>query len=190
MNASTLLNFVFFQCVWFAAVVGAGGYDTHYFLFASVAALVVHISRQPTARNDLMTGILALCIGYLTDLLWVVFDVLSYPRDQLVPYWIGVLWFGLGASLNHSFALFKAWGWKGAIVVGAFAPVTYLTGERFSAVSVLDLTNTAWISLSWFIIFIGLTAFSNWLPGGRVSKSNEPRKKSTRSGEIASPTNN
>lgn len=186
MNTNTLLNFAFFQCVWTAAVVGAGGYDTHYFLIAALIVLVVHISRTPTARNDFMTGVLALCIGYLTDLLWVVFDVLSYPRDQLVPYWIGALWFALGASLNHSFSMFKDWGWKGAAIVGLFAPVTYLAGERFSAVTVIDLVSTAWISLSWFVLFIGLTAFSNWLPGGPMG---ERRRQPTRSQEIASPTN-
>ena len=158
-----VINFVLFQCVWLGAVVGVGGYGLHVLLVLALGALVIHLAFMPGLQANLLTGVLALCVGTMIDLVWVMMDILAYPRDQLVPYWIGVLWFSLGASLNYSFAVFKDLAWKGAAIVGVFAPVTYLTGERFGAVEVVSLYETGWICIAWFVVFFGLSSFFNWL---------------------------
>ena len=163
MSPAILLNVVLFKVVWVSAVVFAGGYQNDLLIIGALAAFTGHVYFTPTRMTDFVTGIFALCLGYLVDVLWVVFDILAYPNHTLVPYWIGVLWFALGMSMNHSFSLFRNLGWKGALIVGVFAPVTYLTGERFGAVQVLDLVGTVWISLSWVILFTLLTLFSNWM---------------------------
>ena len=44
--------------------------------------------------------------------------------------------------------------------MGAFAPVTYLSGERFGAVIVQDLALTPLICVSWFVLFYGLAKWA------------------------------
>jgi hypothetical protein len=48
----------------------------------------------------------------------------------------------------------------GSLVVGAFAPVTYLSGERFGSVIVQELALTPLICLSWFVLFYGLAKWA------------------------------
>ncbi len=160
MSSFVILNFVFFQALWFSSVVGAGGYGLHWLALGALVPLTIHTWFSPVRRLDFFIATLMLCVGMLLDNLWIQFGILAYPEASFAPYWIGLLWFGLGMTLNHSLAFFRDRGWLGALIVGAFAPVTYLTGQRFGAVAVVDLWSTAWISLSWFALFYGVSRFA------------------------------
>ena len=105
----------------------------------------------------------ALCVGLIIDNLWVNFGILSYPENTFAPYWIALLWVGLGLTVNHSMAIFRDHTLLGSLVVGIFAPVTYLAGQRFGAVVVEDIWLTPLISLAWFAVFYGMAKFALWL---------------------------
>ena len=85
---------------------------------------------------DFIIAGIALFVGLVIENMWVVMGILTYPDHALAPYWIAILWVGLGLTINHSMALFRDHTLIGSVVVGIAATVTYLAGQRFGAVEV------------------------------------------------------
>ena len=163
MSISVVLNFVCFQALWFSCVVGAGAYNLNWLAVASIAPIAAVIAFTKSRTADLAIAVLAVCIGMIIDNIWVSLGILSYPGYSFAPFWIGILWFGLGLTINHSMAMFRDRYIIGSLIVGAFAPVTYLTGQRFGAVVIEDLWLTPLICVTWFVVFLGLAKFALWL---------------------------
>ncbi len=163
MSLTVLLNFVFFQMLWFSCVVGAGAYGMAWLALGSLVPISVLTWFSPTRTADIVVATVALAAGLVIDNLWVTFDILSYPQNTFAPYWIAVLWVGLGLTVNHSMALFRDHTLIGSLIVGVAAPVTYLAGERFGAVTVNDIYLTPFISIAWFVVFYALSKFSLWM---------------------------
>ena len=134
MSMFVIANFALFQALWFSSVVGAGGYDMHWLAIGAIIPLTLLTWFSPVRRLDFAVATVMLCVGLLLDNIWVQMGILAYPGASFAPYWIGLLWVGLGMTLNHSMAFFRDRGLLGALIVGAFAPVTYLTGQKFGAV--------------------------------------------------------
>jgi hypothetical protein len=162
------LNFVFFQMLWFSCVVGAGAYGLGWLALGAVAPIATLTWFSQTRSADVLVAIVALCAGLIIDNVWVALGILSYPENTFAPFWIALLWVGLGLTVNHSMALFRDHTLLGSLVVGLAAPLTYLTGERFGAVTVNDLYLTPMISLAWFGVFFALSKFALWLVHSEV----------------------
>ena len=152
-----VLNFICFQFLWLSSVAGAGGNGMHWLAVLALVPITALAAFSPTRRSDWIVTALAVAIGYSVDNLWVYAGVLAYPAGEMAPYWIGFLWYGLGLTVNHSLSWFRDRPILGPLVVGLFAPLTYLTGERFGAVTVVDLELTAVIALSWVPLFYALS---------------------------------
>ncbi len=163
MGIFTVSNFVFFQTLWFSCVLGAGGYGLHWLALGALVPISVLTWFSKTRAADVAVAIVALCMGLIIDNLWINLGILSYPDSVFAPYWIALLWVGLGLTVNHSMSWFRDRPLIGSAIVGAFAPVTYLTGQRFGAVVVEELFLTVAISVSWFLLFYGLARFSLWM---------------------------
>ncbi len=178
MSLTVILNFVFFQALWFSCVVGAGAYGWWWLAAASLLPISVLGWWSEHRNADFTIAAIALCVGLVIDNLWVLMGILTYPENSFAPYWIAILWVGLGLTINHSMALFRDHTLIGSLVVGAFAPVTYLAGERFGAVTVNELYLTPVISVAWFVAFYAMAKVALRLvtekeelsaPGQRVS---------------------
>ncbi len=111
-------------------------------------------------RSDWFVALSALAIGTGIDTLWISLGVLQYADYLFAPYWISLLWLGMGLTINHSLSWFRDRRILGPLIVGLFAPVTYLTGQRFGAVVVPDLVPMVAVSISWMVIFYALTNIS------------------------------
>ena len=148
-----VLNYVFFQGLWFACVLGAGGYGMHWLALLSALPLLGLTWFSDTRRADLLIALAAVLAGLVIDNLWVALNILSYPQQGFAPYWIALLWVGLGLTVNHSMSFFRDRPLFGSLLVGAFAPVTYLAGQRFGAVVVEDVWLTPIISAAWVVVF-------------------------------------
>ena len=159
-NRFTILNFVFFQALWFASVVAAGVYQLHWLAMLALVPMTVAAWLGPARRADFTLAAVAVIVGLLLDNLWVELRILDFAHASNAPYWIGFLWYGMALSVNHSLAWFRDQRWLGPLVVGIFAPVTYLAGERFGAVAVLNLELTVVVALAWMVLFVGLTQLS------------------------------
>ncbi|MEM7078542.1 MAG: DUF2878 domain-containing protein [Pseudomonadota bacterium] len=160
MSKYFIANFVFFQCLWFSCVLGAGAYQWHWLAIGAVVPITVLTWFSPHRNTDFLITLIAVCIGLIIDNLWVATGILEYPHNTWAPYWIGILWYGLGLTINHSMAFFRDHQPWGSIIVGAAAPITYLTAQKFGSVAITSTLQMAFISLSWMVLFYGLSRFS------------------------------
>ena len=152
----TIINAVLFQALWFSCVIGVGAQNLHALAVAALLVLAAAAYFSPVRKSDFITAGAGFAVGMIVDSIWAYTGILVYPGSQLAPYWIGFLWFGLGLTINHSMSWFRD-RWLGSLIVGCFAPVTYLTGQRFGAVEVPDVILLSVIGLSWVGVFYMLS---------------------------------
>ena len=152
----TIVNAILFQAVWFSCVIGAGANGLDWLAVVAIIILTGAVFFSPHPRSDLYVGLSAVVIGMGLDTLWVYAGILVFDTGTIAPFWIGILWFGLGLTVNHSLSWFRDQRFLGPLIVGCFAPITYLTGQRFGAVVVPDTLLLLPISLSWVGAFFVL----------------------------------
>ncbi|MFU8813721.1 MAG: DUF2878 domain-containing protein [Pseudomonadales bacterium] len=159
MSHGNLINGVLFQAAWFACVLG-GAQGSNLWGAAAVASLIVFALLGRTRDHDLVLGCVAACIGFVIDTVWIRTGILDYAGAGIAPLWIVMLWVGVGLSINHSLSMFKARPWLGGLLAGASAPLSYLAGERFGAVTIADPWHLALVSLVWAPLFAAVFALS------------------------------
>lgn len=129
-----LVNAVFFQLAWFAAVIGAGRGHAMAGVVAVLLFACWQLRVRQTRSGDLRLVALALAIGMALDSALAATGMVRYaaawPSPALAPAWILALWAGLALSLNHSLRWLQthpAW----AAVAGAIAaPLSYLAAAH------------------------------------------------------------
>ncbi|NVJ66789.1 MAG: DUF2878 domain-containing protein [Gammaproteobacteria bacterium] len=157
ISLNKTINFVLFQGIWFACVLGAanGTMISAFILFAAL----IYWQLCPSNRSlaDIIFTLILLPTGLLIDSLWAWFQVVEYkeslPFNFLAPYWIGILWITFALSLNSS----MKWVFdhpKLAIAFGALGgPLSYLAAERLGAIQIHN-TKLALplLALSWGLV--------------------------------------
>ena len=63
MNIYVILNFVFFQFLWFSCVLGAGAYDLHWLALGALVPIGVLTWYSETRAADVAVAVVALCMG-------------------------------------------------------------------------------------------------------------------------------
>lgn len=152
MNRGNVINAVLFQAAWFGCVLG-GAQDVALWGLAAVLALAVYSLNAGTAGRDLVLASVAAAVGFLVETLWIRSGVLVYGDAMMAPLWIVLLWVGVGLTINHSLSMFKRRPWLGGLLAAGSAPLSYLAGERFAAVTVPDPWLLGAVSASWFVLF-------------------------------------
>ncbi len=142
------LNFVSFQTVWFAAVIGAA--QGHSWLGPIVFGLwaLVHFRLSTCRRQDLALLVIAVVAGTLIDSVYQFAGLVEYRgwslMTALAPLWITVLWANFALALNHSLRWLKG-RIIGSVLLGAIGgPISYWAGERLGA---LEIAQPDWLGL-------------------------------------------
>lgn len=135
-----------FQLFWFSCVIGQNSW-----LALSLLLLALHFIVSPQRLLDFKVISIA-AIGIAIDL---ALTQLSFFNFSETPYWLGILWFGFVISLANS----MRWlGQKKLIVQmlfgGIAGSISYLTGEKFGAVSFGfdSITSSIILFLIWSIL--------------------------------------
>ena len=144
-----LVNFVAFQAVWFAAVIGA---STGLWWPGPVAVVMfaaAHLMSHMRVSGDGLLIVVALLLGAVVDSAYAFSGVLAYatpfPNQQLAPLWILALWAGFALTLNHSLAYLAHRPLAAAIAGAIVGPISYWSaGRAFGAVT---LGGPVWRSL-------------------------------------------
>jgi hypothetical protein len=152
------LNAVAFQALWFGCVLGAGGHGLTALAIGAALPIVALSLWSDSRRLDWQLAGICVAAGMLLDNLWVFLDIFDYPDSLHAPLWIGVLWLGFGLTINHSLAWFRDKRLLGPLIVGACAPITYLAGQRFGAVSIDNAVLLSLVSAAWMILFYSVSA--------------------------------
>ncbi len=163
--APNLINALFLQTLWFAAVFGAAaGLLWPALLLLGCFGLW---SLRPMIRiqGDGGLVLVAVLIGFMLDSAWVKLGWLSFagswPRQDLAPLWIVILWAGLALTLNHSLAWLQSNLLLAALLAGLSSPFSYLAAERFGALQIIGASGE-WafgLGLSWAVVL----PFMLWL---------------------------
>jgi len=143
-----LVNASLFQLTWFAAVLGGNG-----FAVPACALLAIHLVFRDSLKADCTIGAITAALGLGLDTLWIHLNVLDFNGAVIAPLWIVVLWAALGLSMNHSMSWFITRPLPGAILAGASAPLSYLSGAALGGVMVPDSKMLGIVSLAWFAVF-------------------------------------
>lgn len=129
-----LLNAVMFQCVWFAAVIGAGAGLAWPGVLAVAAFAAVTLRARATRASDLRLVAVAAVLGAVLDSAFVAGGLLRYaapwPLPGLAPAWIVALWVNLALALNHSLRWVRPYPLVAALFGAIAAPLSYLGAAR------------------------------------------------------------
>lgn len=147
---SRLLNFAWYQLLWFLAVIGKAAALP---LLALLVLLHLFLVEKRVAELALMLG--AALLGSCLDLALTFAGFYRFDDAAFVlPAWLPLIWMGFAGTMRYSLAFMVARPRLLTAAAAIFAPLTYLAAARLGAVSFpLGGAATALvIGLSWWVI--------------------------------------
>ena len=162
---SKVINFIFFQLVWFICIIGAATNETHTAVAFSLLIVLFHIYLTKYKTSELKILLLASIIGFLFDGFLLKSELVLYADHgwsySITPLWIIVLWMGFAITLNSSLSWLKK-KLNLSILFGSLGgPLAYLAGEKLGAVTLMTPDTLMIISIGWAIITPLLILASN-----------------------------
>ena len=153
----SVANFVLFQAVWFAAVLGATAGRMWIGPLAALAFLTAHlwmVGDEGERRRELSYVLTVGLLGTLADSFLRAIGATAYPTSEeawffaWAPPWIASLW--IAFAMLPRFSLGWLRGNPGlAVALGAVGgPLSYLAGARLGAVAVGDSPSLTWTALA------------------------------------------
>jgi hypothetical protein len=147
-----VLNFAWYQLLWFVAVVGGP-----VLAWLLPLLLALHLLQVRDWRSELLLMLAAASIGGAFDTVLALagyfrFDALPGPLP--VPLWLLAIWMGFAATLRHSMRHLVARPRLMTAAAGCCAPLSYLAAERLGAVSfpLGTLPTAVAVGLSWLTL--------------------------------------
>ena len=152
---SKIINFIFFQLVWFICILGAAINETHAAVATSLIIILFHFYLTKDKKTELKIVLLASIIGFLFDGFLLKNEMVLYADHgwpySITPLWIIVLWMGFAITLNSSLGWLKKKIKLSALFGAIGGPLAYLAGEKLEAVSILSPDAIIVIAIGWAI---------------------------------------
>lgn len=181
---NNLVNFIGFQSLWLATVLGAAAGYPAAGLIALAVWLAVHLARIKNNRLAEVRLIgFAAVYGYVADSVLVLSGVLSFPQHAVLGWpstlWMAVLWAGFATTLRHSLAWMSA-SLPLAIIFGLLGgPLAYYAGVRLGALQIENNYSFLIIALEWGLSMAVLAGCTRYLgktaaamaPGGTAGQA-------------------
>lgn len=149
---SRLLNFAWYQTLWFTAVVG--GTEC---LWVLALLLLVHLLWIECWRSELFLMLACALCGAVADSLLAeagFYRFESTPHILPVPLWLLGIWMGFAGTLRFSMRWLSSRPLIMASLSAVGAPLTYFAAARLGAVTFVqgtELTALA-IALTWLVL--------------------------------------
>ena len=129
---SKVLNFAWYQLLWFTAVVGG---DSVAWLL--LVMLIMHLLWVKSWRRELQLMLPVALLGGLIDSAiaaagYYLFD--PVPQVLPIPLWLVAIWLGFAGTLHHSLGWLIARPKLMTLLASVGAPLTYLAAARLGAV--------------------------------------------------------
>lgn len=153
----SIVNFLFFQLLWFSAVLGAA----NDYAWAAPLCLAVFVIFHFTCfvkhrYADILLLALCILLGLVIDSIgshfgWVEF--VYYTFKPITPLWLLCLWAGFALTINHSMRWIKAHVILGGVAGAVFGPLSYYAGWQAGAMQWVEPFSTAlFISAAWSLV--------------------------------------
>jgi hypothetical protein len=140
----TLINLIFFQCVWFAAVVG-GKIGNHALGPAALTVFIVcHYFLADTAKADFLLAGIAAATGLVLETVFLQSGLIKYvhnfPTTEFAPLWMLVLWANFALTMNGCLSWLQGRPLLAAILGFLGGPLSYYAGIRLGAAETVAST--------------------------------------------------
>ena len=157
---SALVQFLAYQAVWFAAVIGAGDGTAWPGVLAAGAFVVAHLAFGARRGVALRLVVLALALGSVVDGAFATSGLLAYaapwPSPPGAPGWILALWAAFAVTFVGALAFVQARPFAAFALGAVFGPLAYLGAARLEAVAwvgatplVASVLAVAWGAATW-----------------------------------------
>jgi hypothetical protein len=136
-----LVNVVFFQIAWFAAVLGAARGMLWLGPIVMIPILAIHMALQQNRQGELKLLMAAGVLGFLFDTVFVAGGVFTplqhlFPRP-FSPPWMVCLWLNFAATLNVSMVWLRGCYLLAALFGAIGGPLAYYSGAKLGATEAL-----------------------------------------------------
>lgn len=136
------VNFLSFQCGWFACMFAAANGQPSVAALCSLAVVALHLRLTHASRVELKLLGAAALIGAIWENALALAGWTKFPGGVeiagLAPAWMVTQWMMFSTTLNHSLAWLKPWPRIATILGAASGPLAYLAGERLGAIELTD----------------------------------------------------
>jgi len=137
-SALKIANFVWFQSIWWLVVLLQNA-SIPFVIGLLVLWLVISSKRYA----DAILFVAIFLVGMVVDSSLTFFGIYRFDTTHqiadvpswLIPVWLGLLWSGLAGTLLHSMTLFQGRPLIAAAGGAVFAPLSYVAGANFGAVT-------------------------------------------------------
>ncbi|MEM1143963.1 MAG: DUF2878 domain-containing protein [Pseudomonadota bacterium] len=160
---SKVLNFAWYQLIWFTAVLGGSAFE---WLLALL--VFMHLALIASWRRELALMTSVALLGCSVDALLTKAGYFQFAESSWlpIPLWHMAIWVGFAGTLRHSLTFMVERPRLMTLAAMIFAPITYLAAQRLGAVTfpIGDLPTAIVIGLSWLTItplILWLTAVAN-----------------------------
>ncbi|QWT21534.1 DUF2878 domain-containing protein [Bacillus sp. NP157] len=152
------INFILYQALWFALVIGAAHGSTGLALVPAAAFVVWQAATANDPRQDLRRVALAVLAGLVVDGVPALLDWWSYasPAPALPPHgaplWILALWACFATTIDRSLSFLQGRLWLAAALGAIGGPLAYLGAARgWQAVHLppSTLLFVGWLAVGW-----------------------------------------
>jgi hypothetical protein len=136
-SAKKILNLIFFQGLWFVAVIGASNDNNWYPLIGLVVFIACNHFLSDFARADnLLVGI-AILTGLVVETAFLQIGLFSYnggePWTNIAPIWILVLWANFALTMNGCLRWLQGRYLLAAVLGTLGGPLSYFGGIKLGA---------------------------------------------------------
>ncbi len=151
----SLANYALFNCVWFAAVLGARDGHLWLGLLAALVMLVIHLALIPDRKAELGYVLCAGLIGALIDSYMQMVGILRYPTSAsgwpflIAPPWIFALWFAFAMLPRLSLAWLRHRPVLGLVLGSIGGPLSFMAGARMGVTEAGSSWTWLWLALEY-----------------------------------------
>ena len=151
----TWFNAVWFQTTWFSCVLGREDW-----ILLTAVLIAFHYAAVEDIRSELHRVLPCAGLGFGVDFTLAITGVYDFGAP-LFPLWMVCLWFVFPTVLPRAMAFLGESTWR-PVVLGAIAPVNYLAGAKFGAVTLPlgDVTTMLILVPLWMVMLPLMVRFS------------------------------
>ncbi len=164
-----LVNFLAYQCAWFACILSAAKGLSWVGTITALLVVAWHLSaaRRPKAELALISA--AGAIGVLWESLLVQIGWIAYPSGNILPgvapHWIVALWLVFATTFNVSLKWFKTHLAVVALFGFVGGPLAFYAGGALGALTLVPKLGLSAIALGWGLLMPILMLLARRLDG-------------------------
>ena len=164
-KTNMIINFILYNIIWFAAVLGNFGYEWLVF-----GLIVIHFIIIKKRVLELKIMIFGASLGFGFDNIMSALGYYQFNEETLLPapFWLLGIWLGFCGTLLHSLYILVKKPILLTLMGCISAPLSYIAARKFGAVSFSngDLNTALIIGLFWLILIPILIWYIKFLEKG------------------------